>query len=77
MPCLPDYTTNYAINAMPYHMPFAARKAIPNTMPCAPGHIKYSTARGFFPFPTHPSGADLFASCSPTQGSTQTLAVIL
>ena len=36
-----------------------------------------STARGFFQFPTHPSGADLFAPCNPTQGSTQTLPVIL
>ena len=37
----------------------------------------YSTALGFFQFPTHPSGADLFALCNPTQGSTQILPVIL
>ena len=31
----------------------------------------------FFLYPTHPSGADCFTHCNPTQGSTQTLPVIL
>ena len=40
----------------------------------------YSTARVFFvfffKFSTHPSGADSFTHCNPTQGSNQTLPVI-
>ena len=33
--------------------------------------------RVFFLFPTHNSGADCFTPCNPTQGSNQTLPVIL
>ena len=47
--------------------------------PCMLGfwNFMYSTAWGFFLYPTHPSGADCFTHCSPTQGSTWTLPVIL